>query len=198
MSSTIKIKRSAVAAKVPATTDVQLGELAINTYDGKLYLKKNDGTETIVEVGAGSAPVKRYAQFQGATDQAVTETTASMDLVNTLLSTGTGDFTLAADEVTVLNAGDYRVRVDYNHTDLNSSGGQRCAALVELQKNAANISGGAMLVYQRETTSNGNSTELLMTLAANDVLRVRLTRQEGSTNIATVAADCKLLIEKID
>jgi hypothetical protein len=46
----IKLKRSAVAGKAPLTTDLELGELAVNIYDGKLYLKKNDGTEGIVEV----------------------------------------------------------------------------------------------------------------------------------------------------
>lgn len=49
----MKFKRSAVPAKVPSIVDLALGELAINTYDGKLFLKKNDGTESIVEIGAG-------------------------------------------------------------------------------------------------------------------------------------------------
>jgi hypothetical protein len=31
----IELKRSSVPGKVPATTDLALGELAINTYDGK-------------------------------------------------------------------------------------------------------------------------------------------------------------------
>lgn len=53
MAQTIKIKQSAVASKVPLVTDLVLGELAINTYDGKLYLKKNNGTESIVELGTG-------------------------------------------------------------------------------------------------------------------------------------------------
>lgn len=51
MASNVKIKRSATAGKVPLTTDLQLGELAVNTYDGKLYLKKNAGTDQVVEVG---------------------------------------------------------------------------------------------------------------------------------------------------
>jgi len=53
MANTIKIKRSAVPSKVPATGDLDLGELALNTYDGKLYTKKDNGTATIVEIGAG-------------------------------------------------------------------------------------------------------------------------------------------------
>lgn len=52
MANTIRIKRSAVASKVPLTTDLQLGELAINTFDGKLFLKKDNGTASVVEVGA--------------------------------------------------------------------------------------------------------------------------------------------------
>jgi hypothetical protein len=46
--STIKLKRSAVPGKVPATSALELGEIAINTYDGNIYIKKNDGTESIV------------------------------------------------------------------------------------------------------------------------------------------------------
>jgi hypothetical protein len=49
----LKFKRSAVPAKVPSIVDLDLGELAINTYDGKVYTKKDDGTQAIVEVGGG-------------------------------------------------------------------------------------------------------------------------------------------------
>jgi hypothetical protein len=45
----VKFKRSAVAGKVPATTDLALGELALNTYDGRIYLKKSvSAVETVV------------------------------------------------------------------------------------------------------------------------------------------------------
>ena len=52
MAHIIKIKRSDVASKIPLLTDLELGELAMNTTDGKLFMKKNsDGVETIVEIG---------------------------------------------------------------------------------------------------------------------------------------------------
>lgn len=53
MANTIKIKRSAVPSKVPTTGDLDLGELALNTYDGKLYTKKDNGTASIVELSGG-------------------------------------------------------------------------------------------------------------------------------------------------
>jgi len=55
MANTVKIKQSAVAARVPTTGDLVLGELALNTYDGKLYAKKDNGTASIIEIGASSA-----------------------------------------------------------------------------------------------------------------------------------------------
>ena len=43
----LKMKRSAVAGKVPTTGQLDLGELAVNTHDGKLYLKRDNGSESI-------------------------------------------------------------------------------------------------------------------------------------------------------
>ena len=57
MANTVRMKRSAVAAKVPTTADLALGEIGINTFDGKLYIKKDNGTASIVEIGAGGAGV---------------------------------------------------------------------------------------------------------------------------------------------
>lgn len=55
MAQTVKLRRSASSGSVPTTSQLALGELAINTYDGKLYLKKNvSGTESIVEIGANN------------------------------------------------------------------------------------------------------------------------------------------------
>ena len=53
MANTVRMKRSAVASKVPTTADLALGEIAINTFDGKVYMKKDNGAASIVEVGTG-------------------------------------------------------------------------------------------------------------------------------------------------
>lgn len=56
MAQVIKVKQSSVAGKVPTTAQLQLGELALNTTDGKLYFKKSvSGTESIVTVSASTA-----------------------------------------------------------------------------------------------------------------------------------------------
>jgi microcystin-dependent protein len=53
MSSLLRIKRSGVAGKVPQLSDLALGELAINTHDGRLFARKDNGTASIVEIGDG-------------------------------------------------------------------------------------------------------------------------------------------------
>jgi len=50
MAQTIKLKRSATQGKVPSTGNLSLGEIAINTYDGRVFLKKNDGSDSIQHV----------------------------------------------------------------------------------------------------------------------------------------------------
>ena len=59
------LKRSAVAGKEPTTASLDLGELAINTVDGKVYLKKESGSlQTIVQLTdvSGSILSASYAQ----------------------------------------------------------------------------------------------------------------------------------------
>ena len=49
----IKIRRSSTPNKVPNTTQLELGELAINTYDGKIYLEQDQGA-----AGVGNTVVR--------------------------------------------------------------------------------------------------------------------------------------------
>jgi hypothetical protein len=51
---TVRIKRSAVPNKIPTVDDLELGELALNTYDGKLYTLKSTGpVKTVVHLSEG-------------------------------------------------------------------------------------------------------------------------------------------------
>ena len=52
MATVIQFKRSSTQNSVPVTSDLSLGELAVNTYHGRFYTEKNDGSAAIVEVGS--------------------------------------------------------------------------------------------------------------------------------------------------
>lgn len=68
MAATVLHKRSSTSGATPANSDLSLGEIGVNTYDGKLFVKKSvSGTESIVEIGANSGggaggPIMQAAQ----------------------------------------------------------------------------------------------------------------------------------------
>jgi hypothetical protein len=55
MATVINFKRSSTQNSVPATSDLSLGEVAINTYHGRMYTEKNDGSASITEIGSNPA-----------------------------------------------------------------------------------------------------------------------------------------------
>ncbi len=68
MANTIRHKRSTTTGATPAAGSLVTGELAINTADGKLFTKKDDGT--VVEIGASGggggadSPITIIAAYQ--------------------------------------------------------------------------------------------------------------------------------------
>lgn len=79
---TVITKKSTVAAKVPLSTDLQVGELAVNTADKKLYSKHSDNS--VVEIGFNPAvpgPI-------GATTPSTINTT-DITAINAVVSGGT-------------------------------------------------------------------------------------------------------------
>ena len=55
------LKKSSVAARVPLTTDLAYGELALNYADGLLYYKKSDGT-TVASVASRVVIPRTFTQ----------------------------------------------------------------------------------------------------------------------------------------
>lgn len=51
MSTLIRFKRSSTQDEVPLVSELELGEIAVNTYHGRIYTEKNDGTASVVEIG---------------------------------------------------------------------------------------------------------------------------------------------------
>ena len=50
MAQIVKLKRTAVSGKIPTTSNLELGELAMNTYDGRIFFEKSSSEESIQEI----------------------------------------------------------------------------------------------------------------------------------------------------
>ena len=68
MATPLRIKRSAVPGKVPSVSDLQLGELALNTYDAELYTlryRPGIGTTEVVKIGGAQVENVLYVNKDG-------------------------------------------------------------------------------------------------------------------------------------
>jgi len=65
MSQIVQLKRSALSGKVPDTGSLNLGELAVNTYDAKIYFKKSGSIESIESVLTTNSTVTGSIRLEG-------------------------------------------------------------------------------------------------------------------------------------
>ena len=109
MAVNIKLKRSSVPGNIPTTAQLELGEIALNTYDGKAFFKIQTGTsQSIVEIAStgstvASASYALYAASAGTALFAYTATTASYSL-NTTSASYALNSTTASYAVTATSA----------------------------------------------------------------------------------------------
>lgn len=81
MTNQVLMKRTVTPGKIPATTDIALGELAVNTVDGLLFFKKNvAGVETVLSLNP--AAVTGVSSVNGSVGD-VTISTAALGGINT-------------------------------------------------------------------------------------------------------------------
>jgi len=137
MSEKIQLRRSSVSGRVPTTSQLDLGEIGINTHDGKLYIKKDDGTASIVEVGAGISDLEAEVE-----NLPVTNSTTY------LFTTSTGN--VASSSVLGFNNANWS-SATYIYASLWNSQGKsvKAAAQEHLKK-------GAIVVVQNMSSTNGD------------------------------------------
>ena len=210
MANSIKIKRSAVAAKVPLTTDIELGELAINTYDGKLYLKKDNGTASIVTVnpggggsgdvvGPGSATDNAITRFDGVTGLLIQNSTATLDDSGVVSVSGANISGLTASSAVATDASKNLVSVANTGTGDNVLATSPTLITPDLGTPSAlvgtNISGTAAAFTASNVTTNANLTGGVTSVgnAATVVTNANLTGGVTSVgNAATVVTNANL------
>jgi hypothetical protein len=111
MSQNIRLKRSAVPGRIPSVEQLELGEIALNTYDGKLYLKLDNGTAAIVAVGetaslAASASFATSASFAVSASNAISASYA----LTASYTPGSGTSVTASFAATASSADNFTVR----------------------------------------------------------------------------------------
>lgn len=88
MANTIQHKRSSTASAVPTGASLTLGELAVNTNDGRLFLKKGDGTVVAIgrdasELNTGTVATARLPTIGNITNAGAIGSTANLPVITT-------------------------------------------------------------------------------------------------------------------
>ncbi|OYU75959.1 MAG: hypothetical protein CFE32_12275, partial [Alphaproteobacteria bacterium PA3] len=133
MANVLKLKRSAVARRIPGPADLTLGELALNTWDGRLFGKKNDGADAIVEFLSSDGAFK--PDVRAATLANIT--LAGIQTVDSV-ALATGDRVLVRSQSTAAQNGVYIVSASaWSRATDADSGAKLAGALVPVSEGTA-------------------------------------------------------------
>ena len=185
MAQTIKLKRSATSGATPTTSQLELGEVAINTYDGKMYIKKNvGGTESIVEIGGGTGG--------SSTLSGLSDVTISSAAADQLLQYNGSEW------VNVSIAEASAIMKEYQFT---ATAGQSTFSGSDDNSETLSYTAGAIQVFLNGifldsavdyTATNGTSIVLSETVDANDYLQVVAFKKkigDGNVSVDTFTGD---------
>ena len=100
MASTIKIKRSSVVGKSPTTSDIEVGEIAINTRDSKMFSR--DTTLGVFEIGANVSS-STIGTLKVGNSSPYTLPTTDGGASKILRTNGSGTLTFSGDYVKMAN-----------------------------------------------------------------------------------------------
>ena len=142
MAQLVKLKRTSVEGRKPTTSNLSLGELAINTYDGKIYFEKDNGTPSIKEIATEdtyhfytTSLDSRYVNLTGNETIAGNKTFSNnITIVGNLSVEGT---TTTIDSTTV-NIGD-------NILELNYGGSQTTGGILIKDATGSSTVSGSLL-----------------------------------------------------
>jgi len=142
MAQVVKLKRTSVEGRKPTTSNIELGELAINTYDGKIYFEKDNGTPSIKEIATEdtyhfytTSLDSRYVNLTGDETIAGNKTFSNNITISGNLSV---EGTTTTIDSTTVNIGD-------NTLELNYGGSQTTGGILVKDATGSSTVSGSLL-----------------------------------------------------
>jgi len=194
MAVNIKLKRSSQAGKIPTTSSLELGEIALNTTDGKAFMLKQSGsTQSVIELASTSGSIlsASFATFANTAATASYSTTLGASLsqpannqVRLLASDGSTLSTVTVNNVT---SASYALSASFATT---ASFAENAPNAVSASHAATASSADNFLIRGSATASNllVNNTITAQTLVVQ-VITSSIDFVTGSTRFGTLLTD---------
>ena len=142
MAQVVRLKRTSVSGRKPTTSNLELGELAINTFDGKIYFEKDSGTPSIREIATEDTYYfyttsldSRYVNLSGNESIAGSKTFSNNVTISGNLSV---EGTTTTIDSTTVNIGD-------NTLELNYGGSQTTGGILIKDATGSSTVSGSLL-----------------------------------------------------
>jgi hypothetical protein len=142
MAQVVRLKRTSVSGRKPTTSNLELGELAINTFDGKIYFEKDSGTPSIREIATEDTYYfyttsldSRYVNLSGNESIAGSKTFSNNVTISGNLSV---EGTTTTIDSTTVNIGD-------NVLELNYGGSQTSGGILIKDATGSSTVSGSLL-----------------------------------------------------
>ena len=190
MATVITFKKSSTQNATPGVSDLVLGELAVNTYHGRFYTEKNDGSAAVVEGGAVPASLT--------INDAITFPTSDGTSGQVLQTDGSGTLSFADSSSSSDNVFTYTVSSNQTIFSGNDDDGQTLSYSIGEEQVYLNgvllVDGGADYA-----TTNTSTITLQANAVSGDVVVIRTpgsastSASTGSSDLTTTNADQALL-----
>jgi hypothetical protein len=189
MANQVVLKRSAVAGKTPTTSDLALGELALNTFDGNLFFKQDNGNASIVSVATlsgtqtitGTKTIRSSLQYQSP-NQANT-------ISSNMLNGGTLSFEGSAGQLFSISDSMSGTIFSVNDVSGIPSIEVLDTGLIKLAEYNGNVVIGSNTdsgTGKLQVTGSASATQLISTVATGTApLTVTSTTRVNNLNVAT-------------
>jgi hypothetical protein len=183
MAQVVKLKRTSVEGRKPTTSNIELGELAINTFDGKIYFEKDNGSPSIIEVSTEqsyyhytSSFDSRYVNLTGNESIAGNKTFSNNVIISGDLSV---EGTTTTIDSTTVNIGDNTLELNYGGSQ--TSGG----ILVKDATGSSTVSGSLLWDSTNDYWKLGKlGSESEVIIASNIVENLPTGTVSGSSQIS--------------
>ena len=183
MAQVVKLKRTSVEGRKPTTSNIELGELAINTFDGKIYFEKDNGSPTILEIATEdsyyfytSSLDSRYVNLTGNESIAGNKTFSNNVIISGDLSV---EGTTTTIDSTTVNIGDNTLELNYGGSQ--TSGG----ILVKDATGSSTVSGSLLWDSTNDYWKLGKlGSESEVIVASNIVTNLPTGTVSGSSQIS--------------
>ena len=183
MAQVVRLKRTSVEGRKPTTSNLELGELAINTHDGKIYFEKDSGTPSIREIATEdtyhfytTSLDSRYVNLTGNETIAGNKTFSNNVTISGNLSV---EGTTTTIDSTTLNIGD-------NTLELNYGGSQTTGGILVKDATSSSTVSGSLLWDSSndfwKAGKLGSESELITT--SNIVTKLPTGTISGSSQIS--------------